>query len=260
MKYNYHTHTSRCFHANGTDEEYVLAAIEAGFDEIGFADHTAWKFDSDFVSHMRMHESALKGYCDSIKSLREKYKNKINIKLGLECEYFSKYIPWLKGVIDEYEIDYIILGHHFADDEKGGVYNGFISTPEDIYRYRNDVMEAMETGLFSYVAHPDLFMRGYAEFDEHCKKVSEDIIRKAMETGTPLEFNLLGFKHGINDGKPGYPHPEFWKIAEELKPKVLVGIDAHYPDAYLEHEHFEMGYNELRKLGLQPEATIKFFR
>ena len=32
MKYNYHTHTSRCFHARGTDEEYVLAAIEAGFD------------------------------------------------------------------------------------------------------------------------------------------------------------------------------------------------------------------------------------
>ena len=59
MKYNYHTHTSRCFHAKGKDEEYVLAAIEAGFDEIGFADHTAWKFDTDFVSNMRMPESQL---------------------------------------------------------------------------------------------------------------------------------------------------------------------------------------------------------
>ena len=260
MKYNYHTHTSRCFHARGEDEEYVLAAIEAGFDEIGFADHTAWKFDSDFVSDMRMHENQLKDYCDSVKALREKYKDKISIKLGLECEYFSKYIPWLKGAIEEHEIDYIILGHHFATDEKGGTYNGFINTPDDIYRYRDDVVEAMETGLFSYVAHPDLFMRGYDSFDEHCRKVSEDIIRTAIRTGTPLEYNLLGLKHGINDGKPGYPHPEFWKMASQLKPKVIVGIDAHDPSDYLEYQHFLLGYKKLESLGLTPVETIKFFR
>ena len=28
MKANYHTHTARCGHATGTDEDYVLAAIE----------------------------------------------------------------------------------------------------------------------------------------------------------------------------------------------------------------------------------------
>ena len=155
----------------------------------------------------------LKDYCESIKALREKYKDRISIKLGLECEYFSKYIPWLKSVIEEHGIDYIILGHHFAIDENGGTYNGFIDTPEDIYKYRDDVVEAIETGLFSYVAHPDLFMRAYNGFDEHCKKVSEDIIKTAIKTDTPLEFNLLGIKHGITDGKPGYPDPNFWKIA-----------------------------------------------
>ena len=260
MKYNYHTHTSRCFHARGTDEEYVLAAIKAGFDEIGFADHTAWRFDSAFVSNMRMPESQLKGYCDSVKALREKYKDKISIKLGLECEYFSKYIPWLREAIDEHEIDYIILGHHFAGDEKGGAYNGFINTPEDIYRYCDDVVEAMETGLFSYVAHPDLFMRGYDKFDDDCKKVSEKIIAAAIETGTPLEYNLLGLKHGINDGKPGYPHPKFWEIASQMKPKALVGIDAHDPSDYLEADHIKLGYDRLAELGLIPEETIKFFR
>ena len=260
MKYNYHTHTSRCFHARGTDEEYVLAAIEAGFDEIGFADHTAWKFDSDFVSHMRMHESELKGYCDSVKYLRDKYKDKISIKLGLECEYFSKYIPWLKEAIEEHQIDYVILGHHFAGDEKGGAYNGFIDTPEDICRYRDDVVAAMETGLFSYVAHPDLFMRGYNGFDSHCQKVSEDIIRTAIRTDTPLEYNLLGLKHGIADGKPGYPDPNFWQIASQLKPKAIVGIDAHDPSDYLEHDHIRRGYETLDSLGLVPVDTIKFLR
>ena len=29
-KNNYHTHTTRCYHASGKDEEYVKAAIKAG--------------------------------------------------------------------------------------------------------------------------------------------------------------------------------------------------------------------------------------
>ena len=69
MKFNYHTHTERCFHAKGKDEEFVLAAIEAGFDEIGFADHSPWPFEG-YVSGMRMHENDFEPYVNSIKALR----------------------------------------------------------------------------------------------------------------------------------------------------------------------------------------------
>ena len=37
--FNYHSHTSRCGHAVGTDEEYVKAAIAAGYQKMGFSDH-----------------------------------------------------------------------------------------------------------------------------------------------------------------------------------------------------------------------------
>ena len=37
--YNYHTHTSRCGHAIGEDEEYVIEAINASYKGIGFSDH-----------------------------------------------------------------------------------------------------------------------------------------------------------------------------------------------------------------------------
>ena len=40
MKTNYHTHTTRCMHAVGSDEEYVLSAIKGGFQILGFSDHT----------------------------------------------------------------------------------------------------------------------------------------------------------------------------------------------------------------------------
>ena len=259
LKYNYHTHTIRCFHAKGTDEEYVRAAIKAGFDEIGFSDHSPWNFDS-FVSHMRMHENELDEYCNSIKQLREKYKDKISIKLGLECEYFPKYLPWLKEMIEKHEIDYIILGHHFSTDETVGKYNGSLSEKEDLFVFRDDLIEAMDTGLFSYVAHPDIFMRGYPVFDETCEEISRQIISKAIETKTPLEYNLLGLSHSKNDGKQGYPHPEFWRIAGEMKPLVTVGIDAHFPEAYLDSELFESGYKQLERLGLKAVNSIKMLR
>ena len=39
IKRNYHTHTKRCGHAIGEDEEYVVNAIEAGLTDLGFSDH-----------------------------------------------------------------------------------------------------------------------------------------------------------------------------------------------------------------------------
>lgn len=259
MKYNYHTHTTLCNHARGENEEYVLAAIEAGFDEIGFADHSAWPFEN-FVSGMRMTAWELPRYCEEIKALGEKYKDKISVKLGLECEYFPKYMPWLKEKIKEYEIDFIICGHHFSVDEPGSNYNGNMKTPDELYRFRDDIVEAIDTGMFSYIAHPDIFMRGYPVFDEHCEKISRDIILRAKEKGVPLEYNLLGLSHSKNDGKQGYPYPDFWNIVGEIKPPVIMGIDAHEPSAYLDYELYRKGLDTLKGLGLELVSEIKMLR
>ena len=260
MKYNYHTHTTLCNHARGENEEYVLAAIEAGFDEIGFADHSPWPYENGFVSHIRMLPEELEGYCRSIKSLREKYKDKISIKLGLECEYFTKYMPWLKKQIKEQGIDFIICGHHFCVDEPGSIYNGNMTKPQELYRYRDDIVEAMESGMFSYIAHPDIFMRGYPVFDEHCEKISKDIIEKSKQTGVPLEYNLLGLSHSKHDGKQGYPYPDFWKLAGEIKPPVTMGVDAHEPSAYLDYELYRRGLDTLKSYGLEIEEKINMLK
>lgn len=54
MKTNYHTHTTRCMHATGNDEDYVLSAIKGGYRILGFSDHTPWKYRTDYVADMRM--------------------------------------------------------------------------------------------------------------------------------------------------------------------------------------------------------------
>lgn len=259
MRYNYHTHTVRCHHAAGQDEEYVLAAIEAGFDEIGFSDHCAWPY-RDYVSHMRMREDEIDEYVKSVKALKEKYKSQISVKLGWECEYFEKYMPWLRQTLEKYGFDYIILGHHFSPYEIGGVYMGNITEPQYIDGYVNEVLKALDTGLYSYIAHPDIFMRSYKVFDSHCEKAARAIIKKAMETDTPMEYNLLGFAHAKNDGKVGYPYPDFWKIAGEMGATAVIGIDAHKPSAYFDKELYAKAQEMLENYGVKFTDKIRFLR
>lgn len=230
MNRNYHTHTRRCFHAQGTDADFAAAAREQGFAAIGFSDHGPWPFET-YVSGMRMPVSALEDYTQSVFLLRAQYRNEMQILLGLESEYFPQYLPWLCAAAEKYGLDYLILGHHFCGGEPG-VYNGGLTKPDDVLRYQQDVCAAMRTGLFSYLCHPDLFMRGYPVFDKTCEKASRAIIETAMETNTPLEYNLLGLQHSLHDGKPGYPCPAFWQLVAEYRAPAIIGIDAHTPDAY----------------------------
>ena len=106
-------------HATGDDEDYVLSAIKGGYRILGFSDHTPWKYRTDYVADMRMLPEELPGYVESLKTLREKYHDRIDIRIGLECEYFPQYIHWLKEQTKKYQLDYIIFGnHHYHTDEK----------------------------------------------------------------------------------------------------------------------------------------------
>ena len=51
MKANYHTHTERCRHAQGTEEDYIREALKAGVSILGFSDHAPFP-DHDFGFRM----------------------------------------------------------------------------------------------------------------------------------------------------------------------------------------------------------------
>ena len=59
MLTNYHTHTTRCGHAEGTEEEYILTALRCGYKVLGFSDHTPWAY----ATPARARSSAASGCC-----------------------------------------------------------------------------------------------------------------------------------------------------------------------------------------------------
>lgn len=52
-------------------------------------------------------------------------------------------------------------GQHYDHDDEHGFYFGHTRTAEQIRRYVDSAVKGMETGMFVYLAHPDLFMRDY---------------------------------------------------------------------------------------------------
>ena len=259
MKTNYHTHTIRCQHATGSDEDFVLSAIKGGYQELGFSDHTPWKYHSDYVSGIRMLPEQLPEYVESLHSLQEKYKDQISIKIGLECEYFPDYIHWLKGVTKEYKLDYLIFGNHFFHtDEKFPYFGRNTHTLEMLELYEESAIEGMESGLFAYLAHPELFMRSYPEFDRHCKLISRHICRTAARLNIPLEYNISYETENEEKGFVSIPHPKFWEIAANEGCTAIIGVDAH--DNYtLENSlYYTRAEQTLEKMGIKRISTIPF--
>ncbi len=261
MKANYHTHTQRCKHACGSDEDYVLSAIKAGYEELGFSDHTPWKYASDYQPTMRMALSEFAGYKQSILALKEKYKDQISIKLGVEAEYFEAYMPWLKEFVKEQELDYVLFGNHFyQSDETRYYYGRDIQDMEGMERYVNDAIKGMETGLYAYLAHPDLFMRSLREWNEVAEYGARTICAKAKELDMILEYNIAGKMVSERLGREQYPHHRFWEIAAETGCKAIVGMDAHDNKDLEKNEYYDNARAYLKGLGLTVVDTIDFLK
>ena len=259
MKTNYHTHTTRCHHATGSDEDFVLSAIKGGYQELGFSDHTPWKYHSSYVSDIRMTPEELPEYVESLRALREKYKDRISIKIGLECEYFPDYIHWLKGIIKEYELDYVIFGnHHFHTDEKFPYFGRHTDSVDMLELYEESAIEGMESGLFAYLAHPDLFMRSYPQFDRHCKLVSRHICRTAARLNMPLEYNIGYESYNEANGVITVPHPDFWEIAAHEECTAIIGVDAHNNLDLETSRYYDRASETLKQLGIKVIDKIPF--
>lgn len=228
MNVNFHTHTPRCHHAAGTEMEYARSAAEAGLRKLGFSDHTPYPFPEDHVSAFRMGLDQLAEYAASVRAVGKEFAGQMEIFLGVEAEYYPKYFDRLLPVLRDQGVEYMILGQHFLYNEVEGI--GSIGPTGDaalLRQYVDQTMEALYTGLFTYFAHPDLMH--FVGDDKIYRQEIGRLCRAAKACDMPLEINLLGISLGRH-----YPSRRFWEIAAEEGCKVVLGCDAHRPEALLD--------------------------
>lgn len=241
---NLHTHTERCNHAVGEDRAYVEAAIAAGLTTLGFSDHVPMPYRNHFHSHIRMRVNEIEDYTTSILSLREAYKDDIRILLGYEAEYDPELFPAMMKEIGQYPLDYLIFGAHFIENEYAGFYSGSPTDSEsDLIAYVENVLAGFSTGVYTYLAHPDLIH--YIGPDEIYVRHMRRICEKAKELSIPLEINMNGLFWGN-----AYPADRFWKLAKECGNTIVVGFDAHNPALFSDAETKQKTEALVERLGL----------
>ena len=245
MDANYHTHTVRCNHAEGTEREYIEQALRRNIRILGFSDHSPQVYDG-YVSGFRMRPEQLEDYVATLRKLRSEYADRIEILIGLEAEYYPRYFSRLMALIRPYHLDYLILGQHFTGNESDGEPPCPKPTDDEkmLERYVRQTIEGMETGTFSCLAHPDLC--NFTGDQRIYRRWYEKLCVRAKELGIPLEMNMLGYATGRH-----YPTASFFRIAQEVGNEVILGCDAHNPGRVADPAEIERCLCFLRECGVR---------
>lgn len=224
MDYNYHAHTTHCGHATGTKREYVETAINGGIKFMGFSDHSPFAFPDGYRSSHRVPMEEAETYINELREAREEYKNQIDLKIGFEMEYYPKYFDEMFSVVKKLGAEYLILGQHFIFNEyPDGLHCNSQKLGDNVdmlIDYVNSIVQGINSGVFSYVAHPDMIR--FTGDTEILKSEWRKICIASREKNIPLEINFLGIRDDRN-----YPNEIFWQVAGEEHSPVTFGFDAH---------------------------------
>ena len=243
MRIDLHNHTPLCNHASGNPEEYITRAIELGIGIYGFACHAPMDFDEKY----RMHQTQLTQYLTMLKNLRDKYANRIDLRIGLEVDFILGREDLLLESVLNCEVDYLIGSVHFLNEW------GF-DNPEFIGKYASidtqkcwehylDSIEAMaKSEYFQIIGHLDLFKI----FNNKPPKALYPKIKHTLQTikthSCVLEINAAGLRKPC---KEHYPSKEILTIAREFDIPITLSSDAHSV------ENVGFGYEECKNTALE---------
>ena len=230
IKQNYHTHTTRCGHAIGSDEDYVQEALKAGLEVLGFSDHAAYPIP---CPSERMNLDQVEDYICSIETLRTKYASRIKILLGMEVECYQDQWEYLTKY--RKRLDYCILGQHRITIDGKSSYH--LHNKDELQEYVDAIGYACEHGLCDIIAHPDVCMWDYPRIDGSVHAIAAQLADISLQYDVPLELNCgSGVRSGkqlYDDGlRYAYPVRAFFEEFATRGCKIVIGLDIHDPSLF----------------------------
>jgi histidinol-phosphatase (PHP family) len=227
---DYHVHTPLCHHAQGWPPDYAQRAIELGLGEIGFADHNPMPVQFD---NWRMSIDDLPRYLTAVEEARSLFPQ-YPIRLGLECDFISGYESWIEELAGKAQWDFFIGSVHYLPGADWAV-----DDPQHVSRFRGkaDIAaiwasywrtyeRAIRSGLFDFVAHPDLPKKFGFRPEGDLRSYYEPAIAALAETGVSFEINTAGLR---KDCRECYPAHDFLALAAEAGVTMLINSDSHSP-------------------------------
>ncbi len=236
-----HIHTPLCHHATGAPLEYALEAVHVGLRGICFTEHMPLPNDRD--SQVRLTKNSLLAYRDMIKGTQLLCNNDLEVRCGLEMDFIPGIEAFSRDLLTNFEWDYIIGSVHRV----GEMAYGSPPDQKDLTSYWKNyyqlVIAAAQSGLYDSIGHLDLPRRWTVAPDRHLEMV-QPALDAISQHGLALDFNTSGLR-----GQLGAPHPplEFLRQASRRNIPLVLGSDAHSPDAV--GSHFESALCLAREAG-----------
>lgn len=245
-KFNLHTHSNFCDGA-GDPEDYVRSALRKGFRTLGFSSHAPVPFKNNFAIK---NEEELLNYCHHIRDLQEKYKDKIDIYLGLELDYIEGITGDFGEMKERYGLDYTIGSVHLVrngddrnlwfidgpkvesyDEGLNKVFSGDVK--HAVTTYYEQVKKMVITQKPDILGHFDKIKmhnrdRYFKEDEDWYRDLVKDLLETISKTGVIPEVNTRGiYKKRSSDLYPGV-----WILKEMKKMNIPITLsaDAHHPD------------------------------
>ncbi len=227
--YSYHIHSTFSDGKNAP-EEIVLAAIEKGFVSIGFSDHGYTNYDLRYCMKDQT------GYINEIKNLKEKYKNQIQIYLGVEEDAFHP--------LNRNDFDYIIGSCHygFCNNNYYPIDSNYDYFKKCLEAFGNDHLAFAESYYSNFceyitnrkpdiIGHFDLLtkyderntfaLRDNAEYN----KIAEKYLKIALKSDCFFEVNTGAISR--NCRTLPYPDEKLLHVLKKENGKLIINSDTH---------------------------------
>ena len=243
-----HTHTNYC-DGKSSPEEMVVSAIEKGLKKIGVLVHGYAEHEKDCCVPFERETD----FINEVNRLKEKYKDKIEVLLGVEKDIYSVALN-----TDRY--DYVIGSMHYF--KRGDKYYSIDHSKEihfktmselfsgDYYLAAEEYFKELENVVIKtnadIIGHFDLiskFNKDNTLFDaqnERYIKAWQSSAKKLIAFGKPFEINTGGISRGYKT-QP-YPSYEMIKFIKENGGKFILSSDAHSKEniAFEFKKHYEI--------------------
>jgi histidinol-phosphatase (PHP family) len=226
---DYHMHTPLCRHARGEPAEYAARALELGFTEIGFSDHSPMRRD-DF-DNWRMRLDQLDEYAGKVRQTQKDFPGLV-IRLALEVDYLPGREGWIRELAGRHPWDYFIGSVHYVSDSFA------VDNPEDLGKWKerdpfevwsiyfDRLGQAAESGLFEIIGHADLPKKFNIYPRQDRAPLYERFVERAARANVAIELNTAGLR---KDCREIYPTRALLELAAARKVPITFGSDAHAP-------------------------------
>ncbi|MDB4500400.1 histidinol-phosphatase HisJ family protein [bacterium] len=245
-----HSHTPLCKHAYGEPTEYAAIAEKRGLLGLMVTCHNP--MPDGFSAAVRMAEDEFDAYVDLVAKTRDEWQGRVDVRLGLEADYFEGYENYLEKQLSSAEFHFVLGSVHPQIPEFREKY--WSNDLREVQRtYFRLLAKSAETGLFDSIAHPDLIKNFTSEAWDADQML--DDIRPALDriaaTGVAMELNTSGVNKTISEMNP------FPAMLAEMRLRnipITLGADAHVA------ERVSNGYeNAMRLLQQCGYRHVNFF-